>query len=475
MNLLVVGALSWNPERLRSLADAGHRLWGLWSRSMAWDQGPYPVLDGIVRPVTMEEAPHVIRDERIDAVYCLFQVYHPSLWGPPAPGVEHDVWTILRRLLDERRRGAFDAPIVFHWGFDVQNLDPAVVRALDGHVLCNREKLAYWTTPVRDGGCGLDCFDRAPVTGFLDGDLPKREFMNERFAEPLSARGEERHTVCVGRPFRIDYLAAARRGIHVHLYGNSFDEVYRSMARDLSPRDAVRSADLLGRFVHVHPSLQTIGRGWDEVRRIKADWVHEFSRYDAGWSYVGLPLPWMPLDDRAVIPNRVSTYVLSGLPVIGDRRPGCYRWEEPRRLGIEVEHDAADYDRLRDALDREVATRAKQAAARAERFGYAFDATIPALTELLERARDAYFARPHGERVQFVPGDGRLVHFNTSPDPRARVASLVRRLARRPERSAPARVIGAVREVAGEARNALVPWRARRLAARLAPVLERRA
>ena len=349
------------------------------------------------------------------------------------------------------------------------------MRALDGQVLCNREKLAYWTAPTRDGGCGLDCFDGAPVTGFLDGDLPKREFMNERFAEPLSARGEERHTVCVGRPFRIDYLAAARRGIHVHLYGNSFDEVYRSMARDLSPRDAVRSAELLGRFVHVHPSLQTIGRGWDEVRRIKADWVHEFSRYDAGWSYVGLPLPWMPLDDRAVIPNRVSTYVLSGLPVIGDRRPGCYRWEEPRRLGIEVEHDAADYDRLRDALDREVATRAKQAAARAERFGYAFDATIPALAELLERARDAYFARPHGERVQFVPGDGRLVHFNTSPDPRARVASLVRRLARRPERSAPARVIGALREVAGEARNALVPWRARRLAARLAPVLERRA
>lgn len=119
MNLLVVGALSWNPERLRSLADAGHRLWGLWSRSMAWDQGPYPVLDGIVRPVTLEDAPHVIRDERIDVIHCLFQVYHPSLWGPAAPGIERGVWTILRRLLDERRRGAFDVPIVFHWGFDV--------------------------------------------------------------------------------------------------------------------------------------------------------------------------------------------------------------------------------------------------------------------------------------------------------------------------------------------------------------------
>jgi hypothetical protein len=366
-------------------------------------------------------------------------------------------------------------PIVFHWGFDVQNLDPAVVRALDGHVFCNRETLAYWKTPIRDGGCGLDCFDDAPVTGFFDGDLPMRAFMNDRFAEPLSARGEERHTVCVGRPFRIDYVAAARRGIHVHLYGNSFDELYRSMARDLAPRDAARAAELLGRFVHVHPSLQTIGRSWDEVRRIKSGWVHEFSRYDAGWSYVGLPLPWMPLDDRAVIPNRVSTYVLCGLPVISDRRPGCYRWEELQRLGIGVEHDPADYDRLRGALDDEVATRTKQAAARAQRAGCSFEATIPALLDVLERARAAYFARPHAERVRFVPGDGRLVHFNTSPDPRARAASLVRRVARRPERSVPGRLAGALREVAGEVRNVLLPWRAQRLATRLAPVLEKRA
>ena len=114
-------------------------------------------------------------------------------------------------------------------------------------------------------------------------------------------------------------------------------------------------------------------------------------------------------------------------------------------------------------------------AARAQRVAYSFDATIPPLLALLEQARDAYFARPHAERVRFVPGDGRLVHFNTSPDPRARVASLVRRLARRPERSLAGRIAGAVGEVSSEARNVLSPWRARRLAARLAPVLEKRA
>ena len=49
MKILLVGALAWNPERIRSLHERGHELWGLWSRSMAWDQGPYPALDGCLR------------------------------------------------------------------------------------------------------------------------------------------------------------------------------------------------------------------------------------------------------------------------------------------------------------------------------------------------------------------------------------------------------------------------------------------
>lgn len=143
MRLLLVGALSWNPERMRSLHERGHRLWSIWSRSMAWDQGPYRCLDDCVTPVPFADAASTIRAERIDAVYSLFQVYHPRLWGPGAPGIEHDVWTLLRALLAERERGAFDAPVVRHWGFDVHSLALDVVRALDGHVFCNREKARY--------------------------------------------------------------------------------------------------------------------------------------------------------------------------------------------------------------------------------------------------------------------------------------------------------------------------------------------
>ncbi|MCU0990673.1 MAG: hypothetical protein MUE63_14110 [Xanthomonadales bacterium] len=433
MKILLVGALSWNPERIRSLHERGHRLWGLWSRSMAWDQGPYPALQDCVTPVALADAARTIRGQSIDCVYSLFQVYHPRLWGPATAGAEHGIWALLRMLLDERRRGAFDTPIVRHWGFDVHHLAPDIVRALDGHIFCNREKAAYWTTPVRAGGCGLDVFEDCPVTAFLDSDRPKQEFMNDDFAEPLSARSGEIHTVCIGRPFGIDYLAAARRGIHVHHYGNRYDDVWRLIARSLPLTGARREAALLQHFVHVHPSLQTTGLDWDGVRRAKSAWVREFSRYDAGWSYIGSPLPWEPLDDRGAIPNRLSTYLLAGLPVISDVRPGYYRCEELRRLGVNI--DLNDADGLRERLDHEVRTREGRRNALRERAAYSFDATIDSLIATLDRARAAHFARPQSERAIERAGRGRLVHFNTSPDPRALALGLVRR-ASRPQRSA---------------------------------------
>lgn len=473
MNLLLVGALSWNPERIRSLHERGHRLWGLWARSMAWDQGPYPVLDGCVTPIALADAARTIRDQSIDAVYSLFQVYHPRLWGPAAPGVEHDVWTILRSLLAERQRGAFDAPIVRHWGFDVQNLAPDVVRSLDGHLFCNRGKERYWRSRVRDGGCGVDAFDGCEVIDYLDGDRPKLEFMNDDYSERLSQRDGEIHTVCVGRPFGIDYLAAARRGIHVHVYGNAYDDAMRTIARDLSVADAGRETGLLRRHVHLHPPLQATGAGWEDVRRAKSSWVREFSRYDAGWSYVGRPLPWAPLDDRAAIPSKVSTYLLAGLPVIGDVRPGHYRYDELVRLGVNVDLDG--YDGLRERLDEEVRTRERGKRAVRERAGYSFDASIDPLLACIGEARDRYFARPHDERARAATGRRRLVHFNTSPDPRMLALGIVRPIVHppgTPGMSRTSRFTG----LAGVARAAwlklVLPRRARMLASRLAIPVE---
>ena len=97
----------------------------------------------------------------------------------------------------------------------------------------------------------------------------------------------------------------ARDGIHLHVYGNGFDDVLDLVARDLLARGDARHVDLVRADLHPHESLQPIGRSWSEVQAWKARWVAEFSRYDAGWSYVGRPFPWRPLEDGAAIPNRL--------------------------------------------------------------------------------------------------------------------------------------------------------------------------
>ena len=417
-----MGALSWNPERIRSLAERGHELWGCWSRSMGWDQGPYPMLDDCLQRTTLDDAPRVIAEQDIECVYSLFQVYDARLWAPPADGVEQGVWSLLRSLLDERARGRIDVPFVFHWGFDVHNLDAGVVRVLDGHVFCNRELLTSWTAPAAEGGHGLDLFDDCDVVAFLDGDRPKSEFMGDDVTEPLSVRSGELHTVCAGRPFNIDTVALAQRGIHLHVYGNGFDDAAQLIARDVVRRGSARDVGVMRDYVHLHPSLQPTGASWPEVRTAKSQWVREFSRYDAGWSYVGLPDDaWKPLEERAAIPNRLSTYLLAGLPVISDRRPGLYRYDELSRLDVNIDLVDDDYDALHARLTEEATSGVKRRNALAARHNYSFDASIDELLDVLGRARARYLARPIAERRRNAASDGtplvRLAKQGSAPTP----------------------------------------------------------
>jgi hypothetical protein len=256
VNILLLGALSWNPERVITLSKKGHRLFGLWSRTMGWEQGPYGFASGVITEVDIDGAIDLLHDRTIDIVYSLFQVYDEKLWARDAAFGVDDLWVQLRRLLHERDAGAFDAPIVRHWGFDVHNFDLEVVRALDGQIFCNRHKLDYWTAPRKAGGCGLDLGLQEQEVAFLDGDLPWREFMNDRFTPKLSVRDGEIHTVCVGRPLGIDFLSAARQGIHIHVYGNNFDDVAALIARELSPTRLAHLPGLIADYLHVHQSIQ---------------------------------------------------------------------------------------------------------------------------------------------------------------------------------------------------------------------------
>jgi len=426
MRILMVGALSWNPERIRSLHERGHQLWGTWGRSMTWDQGPYEMLEDCVRTVAIEDAARTISEQKIDCVYGLFQVYGSRLWGPPAPGIEHDVWTLLRALFAARARGIFDVPIVFHWGFDVHYFDDDVVRALDGQIFCNREQYVHWTTPVAHGGAGLDLFDDCAVVDFLDGDRPKREFMTNDFAPRLAERTGQIHTVCIGRPFHIDYVAMARNGIHLHVYGNGVDDVVNLVARDLLAQRGGRETGLVRDHLHIHSSLQPVGRSWAEVKEKKSHWVREFSQYDAGWSYIGTPYSWSRLQDAAAIPNRLSTYLLAGLPVITDYRPGFYRYDQLARLGVNIDLEGSDYARLLATLEAEGVAGARRHNAIAARADYSFDTSIDPLITVLQRARDQYFTKPPSRRRPPIPDRASGPVTETTPAARSHLLSRAR-------------------------------------------------
>lgn len=400
MNILLTGALSWNPERVLELSQRGHRLFGLWSRTMAWEQGPYPFANGVITNLDIQGALDLLHSARIDIVYSLFQLYDRRLWAPvAAPGVD-DHWTQLKRLLHDRTRGAFRVPVVRHWGFDIHNLDLDVVRALDGQIFCNRQKLRYWTASPKHGGCGLDLGLDDQETAFLDSDLPSREFMNNRFAAKLSAATGEIHSVCIGRPLGINFVEAARHGIHVHVYGNNYDDLATMIARSLSPRDFTRLRSLLGAYVHVHPSIQTRDATLDGIRQAKNRWVEEFSQYDAGWSYVGRPLPWPRLEDQAAIPNRLGTYMLAGLPVITETLPGFDRYDPLAERGVTVDFSPRDYAKLAADLRRSDSLARLTANARACREQFSFDATLEPLTGFLERVCNRYSSRlPRTPRV----------------------------------------------------------------------------
>ena len=433
MKILIVGALSWNPERMRSLHEHGHELWGLWSRSMAWDEGPYPMLEGCVRSIALDDAADIVSAEGIDCIYALYQVYPRALWGPPGRGIEHDIWTMLRRLFDDRANGRFEAPIVFHWGFDVHELDLGIAAALDGQILCNRHQLDWWTAPRDAGGCELAALAAPPVLGFLDGDRPKQEFMRGDFAEPLSRRTGEIHTLCAGRPLGIDLAAAARAGIHVHVYDNGFDRTDDLVADQLARVRHEVDARALREHVHLHPSLQPAGRSWAEVQAAKSQWVAEFSQYDAGWSYIGRPFAWPPLQDRAAIPSRAATYALAGLPVITDAPAGHHRRDVVGPFAIEFDRggDGEAYAALRTRLQAEARSGELRETATRVRTDYSFDAAIPALIEMLQAAREEYFARPAATRRRSPASEGprqRLWPGSTGAT-RARLRRRVRRLA----------------------------------------------
>ena len=156
-------------------------------------------------------------------------------------------------------------------------------RARRPHLLQPREARSLVGARSPTEAAASTCSATAGVDVFLDSDRPKLEFMNDRFAESLSDRDGEIHTVCIGQA--VQYRLPGRGPAAASTFtctATASTRCYRDdRAGPVARRDAGGTRLCSKRYLHVHESLQATGTGWADVRRAKARWVEEFSRYDA--------------------------------------------------------------------------------------------------------------------------------------------------------------------------------------------------
>jgi hypothetical protein len=353
--VLVVGELAFNPERVLALAERGHRLTGLWTAD--------GLGDATVGPLPFGSVPDVDRDSWHDGVRAL------------APDV---VWAQLNwRAVPFAHavRAAFpDLPFVWHFKEAPQR---SVVRGewpLLADLVCGADACLLATEEERDWfALALSGRVDPARLGVLDGDLPKRDWLDAPLTPKLSDADGQPHTVVAGRPSGLDLdwvLGLAARGVHTHLYGQ---------VRAPGPKgswtgwlDAALAA--APGFVHVHPPV-----GPEE-------WVRELSRYDAGWlhrfaSANGGDLRRATWDDLNS-PARLPVHLAAGLPLLQQANPGSLVSVERvlRRDGTGLFY--RDADDVAGVLAGELATRRGTVAALAVREQHTFDAHADRVLDL---------------------------------------------------------------------------------------------
>ncbi|MGY1672301.1 glycosyltransferase [Geodermatophilus sp. SYSU D00710] len=355
LSVLVVGELAFNPERVLALAERGHRITGLWTGDALGDATVGPLPFGHVPDLDRDAWREGVRDLAPDVVWAQLN------WR--AVPFAHAV-----------RRAFPDLPFVWHFKEAPQR---SVVRGewpLLADLVCGADAVLLATEEERDWfALALSGRVDPARLGVLDGDLPKRDWLDAPLSPRLSDADGQPHAAVAGRPSGLDLewvLALADRGVHTHLYGQ---------VRAPGPKGSWTGwlDEALARapgFVHVHPAVGP------------EDWVRELSRHDAGWlhrfdSANGGDLRRATWDDLNS-PARLPVCLAAGLPLLQQANPGSRVSVERvlREDGTGLLYRSADD--VAAVLHEEVVTRAGHRAALAARERHVFDAHADRLVDL---------------------------------------------------------------------------------------------
>ncbi|MCP2257275.1 Glycosyltransferase involved in cell wall bisynthesis [Streptoalloteichus tenebrarius] len=358
LRIVLVGELSFHPERVLALVERGARLYGLWTSDGLGSNAVGPMPFGHVTDLPRDDWRAALRRLRPDLLYAQLN------WR--AVPFAHEV-------LD----AAGGVPFVWHFKESPQL---SIARGEWGQLaaLCARAHAVIFSSPEEREWFHLALPGRldAERTHVLDGSLPKADWFAGEPAPRLSSVDGEPHTVVLGRPLGLDpdLLDALRaHHVHVHFHGLSDGPGPQGQWRSWLGTALRRGAG----YVHVHAAVDQ--RGWLPV----------LSRYDAGWTHLFTShndgdLRRATWDDLNC-PARIGTLMAAGLPMLHRRSPGSTvavaRLVE--RLGIGLLYE--DVEDLCAQLHEPSQVRAARDAVSAHRHRFTFDHHADALLALFER------------------------------------------------------------------------------------------
>src|SRR4051794_6118381 len=284
LKILLVGELAYNAERVLAFEEAGHRLYGLWTPDPQWWNTVGPLPFGHVQDIAYRGWRDSVRKIKPDVIYALLNwpairfAHHVLEQNPGVPFVWH---------LKEAPTVAAEKGL---W----RELMDLYLRS-DAQIYCSPE--------MRDWFFALAPQLRGKPWLVLDGDLPKRDWLDGQRSRRLSERDGQIHTVVPGRPIGLHpwvMAELAAQHIHVHFYGDFTQDLWRKWI------EKVR--ETCAGFLHLHPNVDQRG------------WVTEFSQYDAGWLHFfrsrnAGETRRMVFDDMNY-PARIGPLVAAGLPLL---------------------------------------------------------------------------------------------------------------------------------------------------------------
>ncbi len=283
LKILLVGELSYNPERILTFEEKGHHLYGLWTRTPIYsfsNVGPLPF--GNITEIDYDKWEDEIERINPDIIYALLNYcavpiacevmrkckHVPFVWHfkeGPFMCIEHGTWNKLIELYTYA----------------------------DGVIFLNEELKAWYKQYIPEPRLSM----------ILDGDLPKQYYFKNSFSSKLSLADGEVHTVIPGRMIGLtidDIEKLASKKIHIHLYTESYEKSWSKLiekAKEVAPH-----------HFHIHNHCDA------------ENWTQEFSKYDAGWLHCITSnnkgrLEDMSWDDLN-IPARVSVMMSAAIPCI---------------------------------------------------------------------------------------------------------------------------------------------------------------